>query len=102
MKDFSFGGIFDSVGQLAQGYFGMKTAEAQADANGVAQATLANQTDTSTLAVNKVPLNPSQYQAVGAQTAAATGGASGLPFGLSQNQLMIGAAVIGALLIIKK
>jgi len=102
MKDFSFGGIFDSGGQLAEGYFGMRTAEAQADANGAAQATLANQTDTSTLAVNKVPLNPSQYQAAGVQTAAATGGASGLPFGLSQNQLMIGAAIIGALLIIKQ
>jgi hypothetical protein len=102
MEDFSLGGIFDSVGQLAQGYFGMKTAEAQADANGVAQATLANQTDTSTLAVNKVPLTPSQYQAAGVQTAAATGGGTGLPFGLSQNHLMIGAAIIGALFFIKE
>jgi len=97
----SFSGAFDSVGQLAQGYFGMRQAEAQADANGKSQATLANQADTSTLAVNKVPLNPSQYQSVGVQTAAATGGANGLPFGLSKNQLMIGAALIGAALMFK-
>jgi len=99
---FSFDGVFDSVGQLAQGYFGMRTAEANSDSNGVAQTTLANQTDTSTLSVNKVPLSPSQYQAVGAQTAAATGGATGLPFGLSQNQLMMGAAFIGAILLLKR
>ncbi|MDT0603491.1 hypothetical protein [Thalassotalea castellviae] len=101
MDDFSFNGMFDSVSQLAQGYFGMRTAEAQADANGQSQASLANQTDSNTTSVNKVPLSASQYQQVGV-AAGTSSPAGGLPFGLTKNQLMIGAALLAAVLIMKK
>jgi len=100
VEDFTWGSAFDSFSQLAQGYMGMKVAEAQADATGQAQAQLATTVERPAGAT-QTPLNTAQYQTIGANV---SGGASGgsLPFGLTQNQLMIGAAAIGALLFLKK
>lgn len=104
MSDFSWGGAFDSFTELAEGYLGLRTAEAAEDAKGTSQAKLNTSVETPTT-VGNTPVASGQYKNIGqavGTSANTTETGNTLPFNLTQNQLLMGAAFIAAILIFKK